>query len=724
METSYETTPVTATNETLFGEINLALPVQAKLQELGFSKPTEIQKHAIPILLEKGTTNFHGQAQTGTGKTLAFGLPLLHRIDQEHNDTQGLVIAPTRELALQIVESLMPFAQALDVKIVAVFGGVSIEDQIRKLNRGAHIVVGTPGRITDHLKRKTLDLSRLKTLVLDEADIMLDMGFRDDIEAIMNYTPHDREIWLFSATVKSGIRDIISKYMPDVQSISASKTQIGASTTKQYFCMVPSHSRLDALCRFIECAPDFYGFIFCQTKMLTSEIADQLARRGLIVGALHGDLSQTQRNSVIKKFKSRDYSIVVATDVAGRGIDIQDLTHVINYSLPEDFESYVHRTGRTGRAGKEGIAISFINRSQAKDINTIERKFKITINPIEVPTRDQIIAQRLAHVAEYAQEKLVESVEETIPGQAQRAISTTLAHLTAEQWQTLAAHLIYEKHLKSAFESKKDIASYATKERSDENSEQVDEIMFHIGLDDNLTEQEFRTVLLSKTLIQENQILKIRMIRRRTFVRVLPECIEQVISALKDEELAGRKLRGTVYKEERNRTPRRTEHSSNERTSRGYQGGSRRETRGGYQSERSSSFRPARRSENRGERSEGSRFGSEGRERGTGSSSRFGGESRERSTGSSRFGSEGRERSTGSSRFGGENRERSTGSSRFGSEGRERGESSRFSNENRENRAGSRFSSENRDRRGSEKFGESRDRFEEKTFKKSWNKDF
>ncbi len=673
METSYETTPITATNETMFGEINLALVVQEKLQELGFSTPTEIQKRAIPLLLEKENTNFHGQAQTGTGKTLAFGLPLLHRIDQEHNDTQGLVIAPTRELALQIVESLAPFAQALDVKIVPVFGGVSIEDQIRKLNRGAHIVVGTPGRITDHLKRKTLNLSRLKTLVLDEADIMLDMGFREDIEAIMNFTPHDREIWLFSATVKSGIRDIISQYMPDVKSISASKTQIGAATTKQYYCMVPMHSRLDALCRFIECAPDFYGFIFCQTKMLTSEIADQLARRGLIVGALHGDLSQTQRNNVVKKFKNRDYSIVVATDVAGRGIDIQDLTHVVNYSLPEDFESYVHRTGRTGRAGKEGIAISFINRSQAKDIKIIERKFKITIDPIEVPTRDQIIAQRLAHVATYAEEKLAESSPESIPGQAQRAIQSTLEHLTPEQWQTLATHLIYEKHLKTAFESKKDIGSYVTKDQEDNAQEQVDEIMFHVGLDDNLAEQDFRDILQNKAQIQDNQILKIRMIRRRTFVRVLPECINQVITALKDEELAGRRLRGAVYKEERNRTPRRTGgRFSNERTSRGYQGGARRE-REGFRSENSerSSFRPARRSENR-DRSEYS------------SEKRFG-ENRERGT---------------RSRFSDNRTNRSEGNSRF-SENRSRG-----------------------DGNGNGRFSENRDRFEERTFKKTWNRDF
>lgn len=595
-------------NKDSFCTINLAQPVQDKLQELGFQNPTEIQRQAIPILLENETKNFHGQAQTGTGKTLAFGLPLLHRIEQEERHPQGLIIAPTRELALQIVESITPFAQSLDIKVVAVYGGVSIEDQIRKLNRGAHIVIGTPGRLTDHLTRKTLDLSRLKTLVLDEADIMLDMGFREDIEKIMNFTPRDREIWLFSATVKSGIRDIISKYMPDVTSISASKTQVGASTTEQFYCPIPMHSRLDALCRFIECAPDFYGFIFCQTKMLTSEIADQLTRRGLIVGALHGDLSQAQRNNVVKKFKNREYSIVVATDVAGRGIDIQNLTHVVNYSLPEDFESYIHRTGRTGRAGKKGIAITFINRSQPRDIKTLERKFKITINPITVPTKDEIISQRLDHIATHTEQSCVTSTEgstenneqKLIPQKALELLEGKLQHLTDAQWKHLAQVLLYEKHLKNIFEAKKDSTFTQPKER-DNDREQIDEIMFHVGLDDNISENDLRTLLQEKAGVSPEKILKVRMIRRRTFVRVLPEFIPTVISALADETLGGRRLRGAVYKDDRDRTPRRSSRPGNDRTSRtGRSGGYQRKENNGSSSEQRSSFRGARRTSGKG----------------------------------------------------------------------------------------------------------------------------
>ncbi len=627
METYQEIVP--CTNETLFGEINLAMPVQEKLQELGFKNPTEIQRNAIPILLEKKNTNFHGQAQTGTGKTLAFGLPLIHRIDQENKTTQGLIIAPTRELALQIFESIIPFAKSLDIKIVSVYGGVSIEEQIRKLNHGAHIVIGTPGRIMDHIQRRTMDLSRLKTLVLDEADIMLDMGFREDIESIMTSTPKDREIWLFSATVKSGIRDIINQYMPDVQSICSNKTQVGAATTKQYFCVVPMHSRLDALCRFIECAPDFYGFIFCQTKMLTSEIADQLARRGLIVGSLHGDLSQSQRNNVVKKFKNREYAIVVATDVAGRGIDIQDLTHVINYSLPEDFESYIHRTGRTGRAGKEGIAITFINRSQARDITTLERKFKITINPLEVPSRDQIIAQRVTQVTTYVNEIIGEQSEDknTIPAQAIRALNDALQDITLEQWKTIAQNLLYTKHLKSIFEAKKEYtanASSSSKEYAKQDAEAIgEEIMFHVGLEDNISENDIRNVLKEKAKLDEKHIIKVRVIQRRTFVRVLPEHTESVINALIDESINGRRLKGVVYRDDRNKSPRNNKRFGNERTS--------------YRRENSSEsrFRPSRSFSDDEGSSQNRRF-SGPRRNTTSSSSRFGSDSSERKSSSGR----------------------------------------------------------------------------------------
>ena len=355
-----------------FKDLNLSPESQQTLEKLGFTEPTEIQAKAIPLLLSK-PMDFHGQAQTGTGKTLAFGLPLLQRIDAQDRSTQALVVAPTRELALQICDSLKPFAQAAQISIVTIYGGSPMEEQVRALKRGVQVVIGTPGRLNDHLRRKTLNIGAIKTLVLDEADIMLDMGFREEVEEILKHAPENREIWLFSATVKSGISDLISGYMRDTQTVKVAKKTADAATVKQFYCSVPIRQRLPALQRFIESAPDFYGFVFCQTKILTSEIAEQLIRAGYNVGALHGDLSQAQRNLVIKRFKNKEISIVIATDVAARGIDIANLTYVVNYSLPEDLESYVHRIGRTGRAGKTGVAISFIGRSESRTVSLYRR---------------------------------------------------------------------------------------------------------------------------------------------------------------------------------------------------------------------------------------------------------------------------------------------------------------------------------------------------------------
>ncbi len=262
-----------------FKDLNLSIETQQTLEKLNFTEPTDIQAKAIPLLLSK-PMDFHGQAQTGTGKTLAFGLPLLERIDKSNRFAQALVVAPTRELALQICDSLKPFAQAAQISITTIYGGSSMEEQIRNLKRGVQVVIGTPGRLNDHLRRKTLDIGTIKTLVLDEADIMLDMGFKEEVEDILRHAPKNREIWLFSATVKSGISDLMAEYMHDTQTVKVAKKTADAAMTQQFYCVVPMRQRLPALQRFIESATDFYGFVFCQTKILTSEIAEQLIRAG------------------------------------------------------------------------------------------------------------------------------------------------------------------------------------------------------------------------------------------------------------------------------------------------------------------------------------------------------------------------------------------------------------------------------------------------------------
>lgn len=535
---------------TTFTDIALAAPILAKAAELGFTEPTKIQAEVIPLLLASERVDMHGQAQTGTGKTLAFGLPLLHRISSDEKFTQALIVAPTRELAVQITESIAPFAKVMGVSLSTVYGGASMTDQMRALKKGVQIVVGTPGRLNDHLSRGTLKLDALKTLVLDEADIMLDLGFREEVEEILGFMPKEREIWLFSATVKHGISDLMRKHMKDPVSVSASREQVGSSATKGYYCVMPMMHRLPALCRFVEAAPDFYGFVFCQTKVLTSEVAEQLVRRGYRVGALHGDLSQSQRNAVLKKFRDREYAIVVATDVAGRGIDVQDLTHVINYSLPEDYESYVHRTGRTGRAGKEGIAITFVSNHQVRELKSIERKFSVSILPITLPSREEIVQGRLVKAAEYLsalQDKT--GIDEKL----QPALQGVTGQFDEKQMARIVEFLVYDKFLKSVVgEDRLDEVSNRNQSASNHVAEDtgLQELMFFVGSEDGLSQDEVRDHIIQNGSIAPEVITKIRMIKRRTFVHVPTEFAAALVTALRDTSLAGRKMSARMVEPE------------------------------------------------------------------------------------------------------------------------------------------------------------------------------
>jgi ATP-dependent RNA helicase DeaD len=514
-----------------FKDLPLMPEIQQALDELGFTHPTEIQKNAIPLLLATKKIDFHGQAQTGTGKTLAFGIPLLQRIDFSKHVPQGLIVAPTRELAVQIYESISRIAQKLPVKIAVIYGGVSMEDQIRILKKGVHLIIGTPGRLNDHLRRKTLSVSQVRTLVLDEADIMLDMGFREEIEEILNYVPKDREIWLFSATVKSGIGDLIKEYMEDTVVVRVSQKQIGTQKTKQYYCIVPFKSRLHAITRFIQNTPDFYGFIFCQTKILTSEVAEQLMKRGYNVGALHGDMSQAQRNIVIKKFKQAELTILVATDVAARGIDVANLTHVINYSIPDDLESYVHRIGRTGRAGKEGTAITFISKSEQRILQQIERKFNVQILPIDVPTKAQLVDAKVREASHY-----MFTAPQQIPSDIE-AMALLVNTLSQEQLKPLTTRLLYDKFLSTL-----DLEEVPYTHVDAPEPGQFQELYLNIGLDDGITREEVKNFLTKTGVIKPEEIKSIRVIKRRTFVMLSSDCSPELLTALREQSFDGRKI--------------------------------------------------------------------------------------------------------------------------------------------------------------------------------------
>lgn len=517
-----------------FKDFQLLPEIQEALDRLGFVTPTEIQAKTIPLLLAQSKTDLHGQAQTGTGKTLAFGIPLLHRIDRSSKNTQGLVIAPTRELALQICDSIRPLAEAAGIRVDTIYGGASIEAQIKSLRRGVQIVVGTPGRINDHLRRKTLNISQVKTLVLDEADIMLDMGFKEEIDEILSFMPTNREIWLFSATVKGGIHDIMTSHMHEPVSVRISKKQVLTPTTRHYYCVVPMRGRLTALCRFIESAPHFYGFVFCQTKLLTAEIAEQLLLRGYRVGALHGDMSQSQRNAVVNRFKAKDITILVATDVAARGIDIANVTHVVNYSLSEDQESYVHRTGRTGRAGREGIAITFLSKSELRHLQNLQRKFSLTIDPIEVPTRKTIIQARMQGVEEY----LTSAIERTIP--EEDALNALVEGLDEQRCKSALKQILFDKFLKSVYEEEEFSGTPSLEQHATELNTQ--ELFIPVGSDDGLN-RESVLAFLAQRQVNPDIIQKLRVIKRRTFIHVAPDQVGTVMDALNNSSFAGRRIR-------------------------------------------------------------------------------------------------------------------------------------------------------------------------------------
>ncbi len=366
------------------------LGLDAKLVQatnaLGYTVPTPIQEQAIPVLLS-GTKDLVGLAMTGTGKTAAFGLPLLQLIDSKLKYPQALVVCPTRELCMQIVSEIELFKKFIPaMNVVAVYGGTSISMQIRDLRRGVQIVVATPGRLIDLIERKAINLEQIKYVVLDEADEMLNMGFQDDIEFILKNTPQREATWLFSATMPPEIRRVSKKYMKNPVEITVGKINTANKNTDHQFFVVNAHHRFEALKRLIDFNPGIYGIIFTRTKADAQNTAEKLTREGYDIDALHGDLTQQQRDRVMGQFREKSLQLLIATDVAARGIDVKDITHVINYELPDDMEVYTHRSGRTGRAGNTGICMSIVHSREAGRIKQIERLVQVPFHKLEIPT--------------------------------------------------------------------------------------------------------------------------------------------------------------------------------------------------------------------------------------------------------------------------------------------------------------------------------------------------
>lgn len=381
-----------------FEELGVSPEIRRAIEEMGYAYPMPVQEEVIPYLLGENN-DVVALAQTGTGKTAAFGLPLIQKINVEENYPQSLILCPTRELCLQIAGDLNDYCKYISgLKVLPVYGGSSIESQIRALKRGVHIIVATPGRLIDLMERKTVSLSTVKNVVLDEADEMLNMGFTESINAILADVPQDRNTLLFSATMSKEISRISKNYLRDAKEITIGRKNESTANVKHVVYVVHAKDKYETLKRIVDYCPQIYCIIFCRTKIETQEIADKLMHEGYNADSLHGDLSQAQRDLVMQKFRIRNLQILVATDVAARGLDVDDLTHVINYGLPDDIESYTHRSGRTGRAGKTGTSVAIINMKEKSKVRNIEKVIGKEFVPGEIPTAKEICKKQLFKV--------------------------------------------------------------------------------------------------------------------------------------------------------------------------------------------------------------------------------------------------------------------------------------------------------------------------------------
>ena len=378
-----------------FPELGLGEKVLKAVAALGFEQPTPIQQQAIPLLL-KDRTDFVGLAQTGTGKTAAFGLPLIDRVDFKSRETQALVLAPTRELCVQITTDLTKFSQFEPAAhIVAVYGGANIGTQIRQLRQGAQIIVATPGRLIDLIGKGAVDLETIRFTILDEADEMLNMGFQEDITEILSHTPEDKNVWLFSATMPREVRSIAEEYMRDPVELTMGRQNEAANDLEHHYYVVHERDRYAALKRLLDASPGIFGVVFCRTKINTQQVAEQLIKDGYNADALHGDLSQQQRDKVMDRYRNRALQVLVATDVAARGIDVRDITHVIHYHLPDESENYTHRSGRTARAGRSGLSLALVNVRELDKIRQIEKKINAKFHLSRIPDALEIGEQQL-----------------------------------------------------------------------------------------------------------------------------------------------------------------------------------------------------------------------------------------------------------------------------------------------------------------------------------------
>ncbi len=531
-----------------FKELHIDKRILKAITEMGFETPMPVQEEVIPFLLQE-TRDLVALAHTGTGKTAAFGIPILQKVDPSSAKTQVLILAPTRELCMQITDDLNRFAKHLEgLNIVPIYGGASIYTQIKQISSGAQIVVATPGRMLDMLKRKKVDVSAIGWLVLDEADEMLNMGFKEDLNAILSGTPDGKRVLLFSATMAGEIERIAKSYMKNPKAITVGAKNMGAENVHHQYYVVHAKDRYVALKRIVDYYPDIYGIIFCRTKIETQEIADALIENGYNADALHGDLSQPQRDSVMNRFRSRNLQMLVATDVAARGIDVTDLTHIINYNLPDDMEHYTHRSGRTGRAGKSGISIVIVNLKEIYKIRLIEKRLGKKFEALKIPRGSEVCEKQLYH--------LVEKVKNT---EIQHQEIAPFLPAIYEQLRGLGKEEIIQRFVSADFNrflsyyrdapdinvemKKKEGSPGSTKRENGTDSRGVARLVVNIGLMERFTPKSMKTYLAEKTKMADLQVINVEVMKNRSFFEVDPGQAAPLIAAFQDVSFKNRPVR-------------------------------------------------------------------------------------------------------------------------------------------------------------------------------------
>ena len=539
-----------------FEELGIASEILQAIEELGFETPMPVQEQVIPVLLQETNTDLIALAQTGTGKTAAFGLPVLQKIDVKNRQPQALILCPTRELCLQIAGDISDYSKYINgLSVLPVYGGSSIESQIKTLKKGVHIVVATPGRLVDLINRKTVKLSGIQNVILDEADEMLNMGFTESIDTILAEVPAEKNTLLFSATMPPEIARITKKYMNNATEITIGIKNEGAKNVKHIYYMVHAKDKYLALKRIADYYPNIYGIIFCRTRRETQEVADKLIQDGYNADSLHGDLSQVQRDSVMQKFRIRNLQLLVATDVAARGLDVDDLTHIINYGLPDDVESYTHRSGRTGRAGKSGTSISIIHLKEKGKIRVIEKNIGKTFESRKVPAGNQICEKQLFNLVDKI-EKVKVNEEEIVAYLP--SIIRKLEWLSQEDLIKRIVSFEFNRLL-DYYSAAREIEQPDEKtERKKERAERTERfeskssgrrssgggfsrLFINVGKTDGL----YPNVLIdfiNRNVPGKISIGKIDLMKNFSFFEIEKRSTQNVINALSGEELAGRKV--------------------------------------------------------------------------------------------------------------------------------------------------------------------------------------